>query len=222
MIFIQDLNGNYIYYNGSSKYGLSQNDVIGKTFRDLHELKYARKFEERFQKICITGERIVEETELEWKGEKYWFHDSLYPIKENDGRIKSIATISHNITGLKNALIDIRQNEELFQNIFKSIPGLATLWHRNEQNKIILAVANEGSYLESKGKIRELIGIEVYDFFTNNPEPAKYITNTMNSGGSNNLVYKIKLRTTGKIKWFLCRFCKSQRKSGPKYSTGYN
>ena len=96
----------------------------------------------------------------------------------------------------------LKQSEELFGKVFNSIPGLATLWQKNSRNKIILLMANEGSYIESKGKIAELIGTDVNEFFSGDTEPVQYITGAMNTGEQYHVVMKSKLQTTGKTKWF--------------------
>jgi PAS domain S-box-containing protein len=70
--------------------------------------------------VVKTGQRITEETPFTWKGETLWFRDSLSPIRDTNGTITGIVTISHNITEQKRAETALRESEEKYRTIAKT------------------------------------------------------------------------------------------------------
>lgn len=172
--------------------------------RDLSKHGFERLYERKqfIEKIETDGE--IKGSESAWirkDGTTAYIRESARMIRDSKGSTLYYDGTVEDITERKLAEKSLKENEELFVKIFKSIPGLATLWKRNTENKILLVMANEGSYVESNGKISKFIGTEVEKFFINSPETAINIINTMTTGLSNHLIINTRLRTTGKLKW---------------------
>jgi len=102
IIFSQDINGVFTYYHGSSKYGLTCDDVEGKLPIDIFEEYIATDMMARNQEVVASNKGITIEVEIPWKnGKSYWFNQNIYPLKNDMGKITGVATVSRNITDMK-------------------------------------------------------------------------------------------------------------------------
>jgi PAS domain S-box-containing protein len=109
IIVTQDRSGQYLYYNGSPKFNIKSGDVIGKTPHDFFDKQTADKMRERVDRVFETGESINEETMVNWKGETIWYNDTLNPMKDEEGSVFAVVTISRNITKLKEAEDELKK-----------------------------------------------------------------------------------------------------------------
>jgi PAS domain S-box-containing protein len=70
------------------------------------------------KKVVKTAKSIREETRFFWKDQTLWFIDSLSPVRDKNGTIIAVVTISHNITESKLAEIALRESEEKYRTLF--------------------------------------------------------------------------------------------------------
>ncbi len=115
IVFMQDRDGRYLFYNGSPRYGLSLDEVRGKTPYDFHEPTIARKMMERIYQVITTGRSVSSESRVEWSGETIWFLDQHSPVRNGHGEVISVVTISRNITERKRAEEKLRRSEERYR-----------------------------------------------------------------------------------------------------------
>ena len=117
LIFMQDPEGRYLYFNSAARYGVTIEEMLGSTPYDLLDRESADRIVERLKKVAKTGQSIREETPLVWKGQTLWFSDSLSPVRDLNGTITAVVTISQNITGRKCAEIALRESEEKYRTL---------------------------------------------------------------------------------------------------------
>jgi PAS domain S-box-containing protein len=117
LILMQDFNGHYLYFNASDKYGVSEEMVIGSTPFELFPEETAHRILERIKKVFRNGQTIAEETSVVWKGQTLWFSDTLSPVRDRNGTITAVVTISHNITERKLAELELRESEEKYREL---------------------------------------------------------------------------------------------------------
>lgn len=110
IIVLQDKEGKYIYYNEAPVYALKSEDVVGKTPYDFFAKNKAKEMIDRVKKVFESGKSQNFETLVEWKGEKLWYNDTITPLRDDEGNIEAVVTISRNITKLKKAQDKLQQN----------------------------------------------------------------------------------------------------------------
>jgi PAS domain S-box-containing protein len=118
LILMQDPEGRYVYFNSADKYGISRENILGRTPYEILDPVTAERIVERVKKVVKTAKSIREETRFFWKDQTLWFIDSLSPVRDENGTIIAVVTISHNITESKRAEIALRESEEKYRTLF--------------------------------------------------------------------------------------------------------
>ncbi len=111
LIFMQNPEGQYLYFNATAKYGISGEKMVGSTPYDFLDPESAERLVERVKTVVKTGQTIHEESRFGWKGQTLWFSDTLSPVQDPQGTVTAVVTISQNITGRKQAEIALRESE---------------------------------------------------------------------------------------------------------------
>ncbi len=130
-IFLRDLQGHYLMINeyALSSLGLSHEEVIGKTPLDL----YSKDFAER---ILSADQEIIERCEVAapfefvapFNNRRYLANK--FPIFDNKGKVKAIATIATDISERKRAEEALRTSQAELQAIIFAMPDLVLVFDR--------------------------------------------------------------------------------------------
>ncbi|MFA6216936.1 MAG: PAS domain S-box protein [Candidatus Omnitrophota bacterium] len=115
IIVMQDLEGKYLYYNGSPVYGFKAEDVLNKTPYDLFDTLVAARIMLSLTQVVATRNVIAFEHDVLWSGKRMYFINQMYPIKNEAGEIVTVGTISRNIVELKEAEESLRLSEARFR-----------------------------------------------------------------------------------------------------------
>tara|TARA_R110002049_G_scaffold81404_4_gene206978 strand:+ start:194 stop:4732 length:4539 start_codon:yes stop_codon:yes gene_type:complete len=97
MISIHEPNGRYIYYNGPKCYAITAKDVVGKTITDFFEDDISLQLLNTFKRVVKTGKSERIELLFDWLGEKKWFLEYIYPIKNNNGDVIELVKVCRDI-----------------------------------------------------------------------------------------------------------------------------
>ena len=122
LIFFKDSEGKYLLNNIAHLEFLgvkNQSEVIGKTVFDFQRNGQAEEFYDEELKVLRNGTPMIEVEKLifhKTKNENRWFLVSRIPLKDNNGEIKGILGVGHDITNRKHAEATLRQTyDELEQ-----------------------------------------------------------------------------------------------------------
>ena len=118
LILMQDPEGRYLYFNTTDRYGVSRENMLGRTPYEILDFVTADRIVKRVKKVVNTGQTIREETSFVWKDQTLWFIDNLSPVRDKNGTIIAVVTVSHNITESKLAEIALRESEEKYRTLF--------------------------------------------------------------------------------------------------------
>jgi PAS domain S-box-containing protein len=160
LIFMQDPEGRYVYFNATERLGVPQKDILGMTPYELLDKEAANRIVERVKTVVKTGQRIREETSLTWKGETLWFSDSLSPVRDDNSTIVAVVTISHNITERKRAEMALRESEQIYLRLLEqSFDAIAI--HKDKK----IAFLNErAAKILGADRPEDLIGRSIFQF----------------------------------------------------------
>lgn len=103
IVLMQDLEGNVLYYNGATKYGLTPGEVVGRSLYDFFEKDLASVLGKHVMEVASTSKALISEDEFIWQGEKLCFSNLLSPVKDESGKTIAVTIISRNITDKKKA-----------------------------------------------------------------------------------------------------------------------
>lgn len=116
MITIHDLGGKILSYNGPTCYNVSSKDMVGKMPSDILEKHPSDKLIETFNKVRRTGQSETIELNFEWGGQKKWFSEHIYPLKNAEGKVVEMVKVCKDIHTLKVAEQEVeKQNETLLE-----------------------------------------------------------------------------------------------------------
>lgn len=101
ILILHDLDGNYLYYNGPSAFGVDQKSIVGKSVSDLFSNEEARRLLDQIREVASSRRAIQVENAVDWNGERLWFLDHVYPVIDGDGEVRRVGKVCLNITALK-------------------------------------------------------------------------------------------------------------------------
>ena len=157
MITIHKLNGEYIYYNGPTCYSIKSEEVVGKKIDDLFDKEVSNKILSSFKKVQETGKSEIFEVELDWLGEKKWFSEYIYPLKNEEGKVTELVKVCRDIHERKIAEKVIeKQNKERKQQ-------LQELALSKEKTELALKLLEKSQYSKSESSRIAKIGHWDYD-----------------------------------------------------------
>jgi PAS domain S-box-containing protein len=160
LVFMQDTEGRYLYFNATSRYGVSGEKMLGSTPHDLLKKEVADQIVERVRTVAKTGQTIKEETPLVWNGQTLWFNDHLSPVRDANGTITGVVTISQNITEHKRADMALRESEEKYRTLVTATGDI--VWETDAQAHFVYVSPQVESIIGYKPD--ELIGHAPFEF----------------------------------------------------------
>jgi len=120
IISIHDMEANYLFYGGSTKYKCTVNEIVGKSPYDFFEKDIANKIVKQIKKTAQTGEKFKSEVETKRFGNKKWFQIIISPLIKN-GEIISVIKICRDITERIKIKQEIIQQKEFLNSIINAI-----------------------------------------------------------------------------------------------------
>ncbi len=103
IIRVQDKEGRYLFLTAIVAGNLQHADVIGKTPVDFFEPTVASRMVERLRKAVASRKGFTEAGEVTWKGETFHFLDQISPIKNADGNVDVVVTVSKKVAETRRA-----------------------------------------------------------------------------------------------------------------------
>ena len=100
---LMDLEGRFLYYSGPALYGLTPDELVGKSAVDFVDQETHTKVLAAIERVLATGKHDAYENSVVWQGQTIWFLDETWPVRDENGRIVAVSRISRNITERKQA-----------------------------------------------------------------------------------------------------------------------
>ncbi len=116
-IHIKDVEGRYILVNSEAEklYGVTEEEAMGKTARDIFPDKQAAVFRAHDQAILDTGKAMEQEEQWELDDGVHTYLTVKFPIRGGGGEIVGIGAIGTDITERKRIQKALQNNERVLQ-----------------------------------------------------------------------------------------------------------
>jgi len=110
-IVIKDPQGRILDLNaeGAREVGMSREAATGNTTADLMPSHIASLYMEADQKVVETGNPVEQEVVEEYEDETRYFYSSKFPLKDDEGKVFGICSISNEITSIRKAEEELRR-----------------------------------------------------------------------------------------------------------------
>ena len=112
MIFLQDTEGRYLYFNAASRSCFRSEQLLGRRPADVLDADAAERVAERLRQVVRTGEPISAETRVVLDGRERWLSDRLSAVRNDGGAVTAVVTVSRDITARKQADAERQTLEE--------------------------------------------------------------------------------------------------------------
>jgi|GEM_PF-520208 len=123
-IMLVDPDGHFLYLNGiaAEPFGLSPEEMTGKTMQDLLSQEEAEDTMTNIRRVIRTNEGMVLEPQTNIAGVKRWTRTSVQPIRDASGAAVAVMMHATDITPIKQAELLIKQSEEKYRALFSDSP----------------------------------------------------------------------------------------------------
>ncbi len=118
------LDGRYQLVNpaAASVFGLAPSEVEGRTFEELLPPEVSSVFKERIARVRETLQPLVVEDALQLEAGERHYLSTLYPLLDEQDRLRSIGSIVQDITERKQAEEALQESEAFVRDVMDSLP----------------------------------------------------------------------------------------------------
>jgi PAS domain S-box-containing protein len=160
LIHIIDRDMRYVFNAGEelARLGLSNEFLVGKSIHEVLPADVASIVESQYKRV-LAGETVRFEGGF---GEEYYSLTSA-PLRNTDGEVENILTLSVNITDRKRTEQNLIESEKRYRSLFENMNAGFVLFEvvQNEQDipvDLIIIAANEGFEKTTGLKLRDSVG----------------------------------------------------------------
>jgi len=123
-IFCKNLDSVYVYSNNafSGDFGLTSEEIVGKTDFDLHSKEDAEKYRSEDRQIMDSGDSLEKDEVIILKGALKTTHVVKVPVNNASGNIEGVLGIFWDITERRQIEQELQHSEERFKTIFEASP----------------------------------------------------------------------------------------------------
>nr|WP_321405443.1 response regulator [uncultured Carboxylicivirga sp.] len=138
MIFVKDLEGRYtlVNHNWCEEVGITESEVIGQKADKFFSPEIVESWKEVDEQVVNSGVAIQFEEGMELRKGQRYFLSNKFPIRNTEGEIIAICSISTDITELNEALRDLERSRENYRNIVTNVPGIVYTGMMNDSRSM--------------------------------------------------------------------------------------
>jgi PAS domain S-box-containing protein len=124
-VFLMEIDGKVIAINETTatRLGALTTDIIGHNIFSFLPLDVAEKRRSYVEQVIATGKFVSFEDERD----EMWVDHTIYPVKDETGKVKLLAVYGYDITERKRAEVALRESEDKFSKAFQTSPYAITI-----------------------------------------------------------------------------------------------
>lgn len=204
LIYVKDLSRSYtlVNQNWCKQVGLTEADAIGKTGEALFLDGSMGLWNTYDKQVLNSGLPVQYEEEIEFKSGKRYYLSNKFGIRDVNGLIKAICTISTDVSDLKDALRALEKSRENYRNIVTNVPGIVYTCMMNDSRTMLFLSSGfekvtgfeSANFLEGTHSFTNLI-------YANDRER---VLSIINKAVTRNHSYEVEYRiedVSGEIRW---------------------
>ena len=163
-IFAKDLQSRFTWANRATLdlFGMHDlDDLVGKTDLDVYDSEFARRLASEDRRVLKTGEALIntEETFVA-AGERVWMRGTRMPVFDADGQVTGLVGMTHDITDVKRARLQVEESETRLRGLIEHSPDLVAL----VRNGDLVFVNGPGAAMLGAAAPEALVGRPLLDF----------------------------------------------------------
>jgi PAS domain S-box-containing protein len=94
---------------GARRVGLTPETMIGRTMHDVFPKEIADRQLASVRSVIRTGEAMESETPTHFLGQPRWYHTTVWPVRSEDGQVRSALIIARDVTALHQARTELQE-----------------------------------------------------------------------------------------------------------------
>jgi PAS domain S-box-containing protein len=189
MITIHKPNGKYLYYNSLERYTITSEDIVGKMPNDLFKEKVSNTLMKAFEEVKKTGKSEMLEVLLDWQGEKRWFLEHIYPLKNDSDETIEMVKVCRDIHQRKiaeqeveNKKKELLEVDKAHREVVKASSNLISVVDKNGKILFVNHASNKIYGLSTK----KCLSKSIFDF--THPENIEYTKNKLKNKSKFNVL----------------------------------
>jgi len=191
IVYFKDDTGKYLLFNNAFEKltGLPAKKILFKTDRDLLPPDLAERCYGSDQAVMQSGRvQRVEESSLTPDGRMIIFETIKVPLLDNKNKINGIVGISRDISERKQTERDLRESEELYRTLVRTLPDAVTM---TDLEGNIIFISRQTLELYEYKHEEELLGKNAFDLIApeDHNKAIEYIKKTLAEGTVQNVEY---------------------------------
>ena len=211
-IIVTDIDFHITYINKVAEkfFGYRLDELNGKTPGFFNIESEAAQIQENLYKIVALGKTYIGESLNRRKdGSTFCCEYKVMPLKDSEGRIYAYSSVQRDISERKRSEAVLRQSEDTFRRTFEAIPDPAYVWSLHEDGRLLLSKYNQAAEQITRGGIKNYLGVEAENLFTENPDFIQKIRLAMEKGQRQYSEVNYRYQSTGASKWLQVDYVKT-------------
>lgn len=182
-LYLRELDGSFVMMNkwGANFYGKEPAQMVGQpasAYDSGEEINIARLAQE---KLLSTGLPVVQEYNYNVEGRGVKVQNTMFPVKNTEGKIVRIGGVTTDVTKLHAALDQLNEAQSLLKSIFDSVPAVLYL---RELDGTFITMNNWGAAVVGGSASADVVGSRssAFDSDEEKEEAAKAQKQLLDSG----------------------------------------
>jgi diguanylate cyclase (GGDEF)-like protein/PAS domain S-box-containing protein len=193
----------YVNSCGALAVGVPKEQIIGKNLKDIFPPAIYEKLKSNLLRIITTGEPLSTEEMVVLQGKERYLGTNCVPIKDDSGLVTAVIGISRDITGQKEANVQLELQRQQLLSIFDSMDEPVYITDPSTYEILYVNKALFSS-LSTNYEFGSVVGRHCYKVFQNAQAPCSFCTNNKIFGENIGKTHIWEVQNQANCNWYHC------------------